>query len=131
VWIDGIREYHWHGWIVSRRVLVQPGTLTAEQIREVPDLAKRRSLIESYGLETLVRDSHSLKFELDADLEKGQSLMSIDFPGDESVVVLIVTCPSTGREHVIRVPPYMGNCRDAVAWTFGMAPGDYQPLVET
>ena len=36
--------------------------------------------------------------------------------GDEDLVCVSVICPSTGRQYIIRAPPTMSDCRQAVAW---------------
>jgi hypothetical protein len=37
----------------------------------------------------------------------------------------------TRRHHWLRVPPATRTCRAAVAWTFGLAPDAYVPVLET
>jgi len=34
----------------------------------------------------------------------------------EDIYLLNMTCPSTGYIHVIRVPPEVNSCREAVQW---------------
>jgi hypothetical protein len=52
--------------------------------------------------------------------------------GDEDLLCVSVICPSTARQYVIRVPPTMLTCRQAVAWVAGFDnPDDYRPLIET
>ena len=55
---------------------------------------------------------------------------------DEALVMLEVvnsTAEPDGTYHhyYLRVPPRMLTCRDAVAWTFGLAGPQYAPLVES
>jgi hypothetical protein len=45
-------------------------------------------------------------------------------------VAVLVKCPSSGRDYVLRVPPAMKSARDAVAWTFGMTAKEYQPTAQ-
>lgn len=35
------------------------------------------------------------------------------------------------RSYFLRVPPDTRTCQAAVAWTFGLVPSDYEPLIET
>ena len=58
-------------------------------------------------------------------------LLGVDVPGDEPIRLVDVTCPSTGGEYMLRVPPGMTRCREAVAWTFGVPEAEYQPRLET
>jgi hypothetical protein len=71
---------------------------------------------------------------LDRDRDAGgeRRLLRVRVEGDEDLVCVAVICPSTGRQYLLRVPPAMKTCRQAVAWTAGFAhPDDYKPLVET
>jgi Domain of unknown function (DUF6745) len=35
------------------------------------------------------------------------------------------------RRYFLRVPPAVGRARDAVAWTFGLDPEEWQPAAES
>jgi hypothetical protein len=35
------------------------------------------------------------------------------------------------RLHLLRVPPTVRSCAEAVAWTFGMEASEYAPVQET
>jgi hypothetical protein len=37
----------------------------------------------------------------------------------------------TRRRYALRVPPMVRTGREAVAWTFGLDAGDYEPLVQS
>ena len=52
-------------------------------------------------------------------------------PRGEPAVIVRVTCPSTGGEYRLRVPPTMQTCAAAVAWTFRKEAKEYAPTVET
>jgi len=44
-------------------------------------------------------------------------LQKDDYEEDEEDIYLLkMTCPSTGYIHIIRVPPEMTSCREAVQW---------------
>jgi hypothetical protein len=45
--------------------------------------------------------------------------------------LLEVQDATSGERYLLRVPDTMRTCREAVAWTFGFRPEDYQPLKET
>lgn len=38
---------------------------------------------------------------------------------------------STRKRYLLRVPPYIHNADEAVAWTFGMTRNEYKPIKET
>ena len=48
---------------------------------------------------------------------------------DGRLVAVQVTCPSTGRESVLRVPPGMTTCAQAIAWTMGIEEAEAYGLV--
>lgn len=51
--------------------------------------------------------------------------------GEELLQLVQLTCPSTRREYFLPVPPKIGSCAQAVAWTFGLNRWSYHPTVET
>ena len=58
--------------------------------------------------------------------------MRVVIPGEDHLVCIVVKCPTTGRQFVIRVPPQMTNCPQAAAWIAGFDnPKDYEPVLET
>jgi hypothetical protein len=58
-------------------------------------------------------------------------LLRVPMVDDEDLVCVMVHCPSTGGRYLLRVPPKMKTCRQAVAWTAGFDdPSRYRPLVE-
>ena len=67
-------------------------------------------------------------------LDRGgpRRLVRVELKNDEALVCVSVICPSTDRRYVIRVPPTMTTCHQAVAWVAGFDdPDEYQPLAET
>ena len=60
-----------------------------------------------------------------------RELLRIKMPQGEPAVIVRVTCPSTGGEYRLRVPPTMRTCHDAVAWTFRKEAKEYVPALET
>jgi hypothetical protein len=64
--------------------------------------------------------------------EEARKLLRVPMKGDEDLVCVLVICPSTSRQYILRVPPTMRTCRQAIAWTAGFDNADdYHPLVET
>jgi hypothetical protein len=49
----------------------------------------------------------------------------------EDIMLLKVKCPSTGAYYVLRVPPTMERCQQALAWTFDMPEKAYKLEMET
>jgi hypothetical protein len=68
----------------------------------------------------------------DTDAGGKRELLALPLPKDEPMVCVSVQCPSTGRRYLLRVPPGIQTCRQAVAWTAGFdEPDAYQPQRET
>lgn len=45
---------------------------------------------------------------------------------EEVILLLKMTCPSTGHLHVLRVPPETTSARDAITWiNWGINPEDF------
>lgn len=108
--------------VVRERNRARVAALVSERNAEV-----RRVMLEQIGVERLVR----LGFARPIDVEPTRALYEIAVTGSPSLTVVQVTCPSTGRVYLLGVPPRMRRCHDAVAWTFGLSPGEYAPLQET
>ena len=87
----------------------------------------RRLMLERFGMGQLVR----MGFAQRIDSDDGRALYRITVPGRVPLAVVQVSCPSTGREYLLAVPPWIARCQDAVAWTFGLRPHEYTPIQET
>jgi hypothetical protein len=88
-------------------------------------------MIERVGLDRFLAGAGARLINCD----KGgkRQLYRLNLPNDEPIVAVRVQCPSTGQWYVLRVPPQMRTCREAVAWTFGFEEDDdaYEPVIET
>lgn len=102
---------------------------TLHRILREPDSEIRRVLIETYGWERFLRDSGARVIDRDGDNEL-LAFRNLRV-GGQPLVLLKVRCPSTANLYTLRVPPTMRSVRAAVAWTFGMAVGDYKPQRES
>jgi len=111
--------------------------------------AQRRSvLLKIYTYERLLKDSNAKLIHKDGDYElllvptpktkqvtnrfweNGEmKIRTIKLP--EDIMLLKVKCPSTGVYYVLRVPPTMTRCKEALAWTFDMTELEYKLEMET
>lgn len=108
------------------RVSAEP--ITVDEIDAAIDEEFRRELIEAYG--------GMARYFADADASIVQrdvagTLLRREVPNGEPIVAVAVTCPSTGREYVLRVPPTTSSAREGVAWTFGLAAEAYYPTIQS
>lgn len=85
-------------------------------------------LLRKYGFERFVREMHAKII----DQNDGQKLMMIPWLMDEEPITVVkVQDSTTGQEHMMRVPPSIKTCQEAVAWTFRMTSEEYSPIEET
>jgi hypothetical protein len=129
--LAGVR-LRWRGVAVPGRVAFQPETLTVGEILEEPNAEVRRVMLERVGFDWFFERANAEVLDRDRDAGGDRRLLRVALAGDEPLVCLSVSCPSTGRQYALRVPPGMATCRQAAAWTAGFDnPDDYRPVVET
>jgi len=137
-WRDGGGLGFLHGVQVDMRLLTQP--LTFADVLRTANAEVRRTLIERYERGDpgrFIRDADADVIAIDYDrLGNRQRLLRFELPGDEPYVAVEVTNatpePDGSHKHyILRVPPTITSCREAVAWTFGMTTREYDPDIET
>ena len=105
--------------------------MTGQDILNTENAELRRVLIERLGYERFLQHVGGVIRDADTDTGGDRQLICVAFEDDEPLMVLRVTCPSTGHIHILRVPPDMRSCHQAAAWIAGFDhPDDYQPLIE-
>jgi hypothetical protein len=116
---------------VSDRVAFESQLMTGQDILNTENVELRRVLIERLGYERFLQQVGGVIRDADRDAGGDRQLICVAFEDDEPLMVLRVTCPSTGHIHILRVPPDMRSCHQAAAWVAGFDnPDDYQPLIE-
>ncbi|MBW4595266.1 MAG: hypothetical protein KME46_20775 [Brasilonema angustatum HA4187-MV1] len=121
----------WRGVQVSDSIAFESQSITGQDILNVENVELRRVLIERLGYETFLQQVGGLVRDRDKDAGGERQLVYIPFEDDEPLMVLKVTCPSTGHTHILRVPPHMRSCHQAAAWIAGFDnPDEYHPLIE-
>ena len=138
---DGWGVYSWHGVIVPERYC--QSVVPAREILVEKNVEVRRALIERYDELT-----EKGRFMLDCGakiidsavqpMRSGQAdavneLLAIELPDDPEtrMVALRVIDPSTDRSYIIRVPPDQRTVQGALAWSFNVAPEQYQLAQES
>ena len=122
-----------HGVRVPAMVIEHPEDITAPQVLAERNAEVARVMLDRMGIERFCRDADSTVLHSDIDgAGQPRRLLSIPMPNDPDrvVVVVEVTCPSTGHHYLLRVPPTMRTCTAAVAWTFNVEVKDYAPVAE-
>lgn len=122
----------WRGVPIDERIAFRPETLSHEEVLAERNAERRRVMLERYGLDRFMTDADAETLDEDRDAGGRRRLLLLKLEGDEDLVCVTVVCPSTDRQFVLRVPPAMRTCRQAIAWTAGFDDPDlYSPLVET
>ncbi len=130
----GVRgaRLRWRGVPITERIAFQPETITAEEVLGEQNAELRRVLLERMGYERFLAQARAQVVDRDRDAGGERRLLRVPLVNDEPLVCVAVLCPSTGRQYLIRVPPNMRTCRQAVAWIAGFDnPDDYRPIKET
>jgi hypothetical protein len=121
----------WNGVAIDRRIAFHPESMAVEEVLAEPNAERRRVLLERYGLERFVLDADAEVLAEDRDAGGVRKLLRVPIEDDEDLVCVMVHCPSTGGRYLLRVPPTMTTCHQAIAWTAGFEdPKLYRPMVE-
>jgi hypothetical protein len=128
----GAIRLRWRGVQIDEKIAFEPERITIGEILGETNAELRRVLLERFGLERFIAEANAEVLDVDHDAGGERKLLRVPMPEDEPLVCVLVHCPSTGRQYILRVPPTMQTCREAVAWTVGFDdPDQYRPLVET
>lgn len=129
--LDGV-GLRWRGVPIDARIAFRPETLSHEEVLAERNAERRRVMLERYGLDRFMADAQAETLDEDHDAGGKRRLLRLKLEGDEDLVCVTVVCPSTERQFVLRVPPAMRTCRQAIAWTAGFDDPDmYDPVAET
>lgn len=122
----------WNGVLIDERIAFHPEQISAREIIDCENVETRRVMLERVGYERFFNELSPVLLDQDEDKGGKRTLLKIALQGDEDLICVTFTCPSTGRNYVTRVPPKMKTCRQAVAWMAGFDnESDYKPMHET
>ena len=94
---------------------IQQKTLSKEDILHEPNAEVRRIMMEQLGNQRFVEICHPTTIHED---EYGK-LLKIELKSDEPWIGIRVQDASVDKKYILRVPPAMKTCHEAIAWTFG------------
>ena len=112
---------------LSLLIKKEEGSLKIQDVLKCRNIVIRRYLLQDFSYEQLIKN---LKCRI-IDREGENELIMIPLRGDEPILLVRVKDPSTGFFYLLRVPPNIRTCKEAIAWTFGLQPQEYNPLKET
>ncbi len=122
---------HWEGVHIPERLAFYPETISGQAVLLEENLELRRIMLERVGYERLMLEVGGLILDRDVDAGGERKLIRIPLDDDEDIVMVSVICPSTAHQYVLRVPPFMRSCRQAIAWVAGFDnPDAYKPVIE-
>jgi hypothetical protein len=128
---SGWEEFWLHGVRVPGEVVLNPESISGEQILREQNVEVRRIMIERKGVERFLEESHPISVCMEGLGNSSMTLYKFEVSEGEQFAAVRLTCPSTKRSYLVRVPPDTLTPRAAVAWTFGLREQDYQPFDET
>jgi hypothetical protein len=131
---DDEREYRllWRGVEVDERIAFHPDRISVRELFAQRNSEVRRVMLERMGWERFFREAKPKIRDQDNDPGGERRLFHVALPDRENLLVLSISCPSTGRSYFIRVPPHVTTCHQAAAWIAGFDDAaEYEPLVET
>jgi hypothetical protein len=121
----------WRGVAISEQFAFHPERLQTNDILRETNVERRRLYLQWFGLDRFMQSVGAQKLDADTDAGGARELLQVELPNDEPLVCISVRCPSTGRHYLLRVPPTVTSCHEAVAWTAGLDTDDYRPVMET
>ena len=125
--------YAWHGVQVPDDIILRPETITPKRIRKEPNVEVRRVMAERFGVERYLRSGKAV---LRNQSEHGRLWTATPGSFNETTVWLEVqnSTPEPDGSHktyILAVPPHCETAHEAVAWTFGMRPEEYNVTAES
>nr|MDO8118729.1 hypothetical protein [Candidatus Sigynarchaeota archaeon] len=103
--------------------------LEANEVIHCRNVEIRHFLMGQFPYEKLLKD-YSTKI-IHQDPTTGAELVRIRMgKGMEELYFVRVIDNTSKKPYLLRVPPVMQSCRQAIAWTFGLSESEYKPLVE-
>jgi hypothetical protein len=117
---------------VSDSVAFDPDSIAVADVLSEQNATMRRPLLERMGAERSLREARATILDADQDRGGPRRRLRVPVDGGQDLAFVEVRCPLTGQTYLLRVPPRVRTCREAVAWTAGFEDScDYRPEIET
>lgn len=129
---DGFKVYALNEIAVPKNIIEHPESVTAEFINQLNNVELRRILLSRFGEERFIEELGAEACHSD---EFG-TLYRVAMVDDEALTMVKVKNSTPEKDgsykhYFLRVPPSMNTAKEAVAWTFAMNEGDFNPDIET
>lgn len=127
---DGFAIYAIHGVQVPKRIIMEPETLTIDDLLREENAEVARVIGEKLGgLENVLKPGQDWVKLIDQDTDvhgNERALIEVRLQSlDRAARWVHVTCPSTGRQYVLGVPPTVKTAQEGIAWGFGAKAIDF------
>jgi hypothetical protein len=121
---DGFKVYTHHGiWLPEKYGKLPIQQWQAQWLLEEDNAELRRILIQIIGYERICEELQVIE------IHSWHEYTLLRIKGDvdvEPILLLKMTCPSTGHIHILRVPPNVTNAREAIRWVnWGIDPKEF------
>lgn len=132
---DGWKYYASHNVEIPHWYIEYPERITVEKIDSEDNVEFRRIMLEIYGFDNYLKNSEAELVDRDADPHIG-ALWVKRQEDDEDIYMLEMRnstqeLDGTWKTYVIRVPPEMRTARQANAWSYGLEPHEYNPILQS
>ncbi|MBO1352242.1 MAG: hypothetical protein EBE86_034990 [Hormoscilla sp. GUM202] len=122
---DGLSVYAYQGvGLPEKYGKLHPHQWRSQWILAEENAELRRVLIQGIGYEKMLQELQAIAL----DTWQEYTLLRIDGDVDvEPILLLKMTCPSTGFIHALRVPPDVESAREAIRWVnWEISPDEFQ-----
>ena len=121
--LPSLRDVDFLGVNLASRYWVSLRDWKSEWLLDEENTEVRRILIQQIGYERICQELGAI----DLDTWREYTLLKINADVDgEPMVLLKMTCPSTGHIHILRVPPEMASAEAAITWVnHGIHPDEF------
>ena len=109
-------------------LLLKADQLTAHDVIHCRNAQIRSHLLRSFGQERLIKELGAKILHQDGPSQLLQVNLGKHL---EPMLLVKVKDSTTGDFYLLRVPPHMKTCKQAIAWTFGLEEIEYSPVKET
>ena len=124
---------HWDENQIKRRLqdyllFLKGNNLTAREVLSCRNVEIRSILLSQFGYQRLIQDLKAKILHQDGDSQ----LIEIGMGKHVEDIRLVKVRDSTTKKfYLLRVPPTIWSCKQALAWTFGMEEAEYNLIKET
>ncbi|MHA1385408.1 MAG: DUF6745 domain-containing protein [Candidatus Helarchaeota archaeon] len=114
--------------LVDYQLFFKLNSLTAREVLNCKNMEIRRLLMRAFDTKRLFRELGGIVEHQDGDSQ----LIIVKLGKNIDIMKIIkVKDSTTGEFYILRVPPAVHTCKEAIAWTFGMTVEEYKPIKET